>query len=260
MQEERATLQGHLAQLQQRISRGRAELASLQRHRTEASKRLTSAISALAAAGCPRSGGSCPGSDSSCAGTEHQLPHPVTAAPPAPPVATRTRRTSEPTRAAPACASAVAIRTADPPRTNDAALPPPITSFRHHASISYDDIRHASEAAAGAGDGQRLCMRKVLEQCMFRKAWAAGWAPGQVCWFVQTQYEVAPGVPLSYSTTLSTPECIGSMALHFLASCLEFSLFVAMDDHSGAARSRVGSPCSVFTATINETCLDIRKL
>lgn len=140
--------------------------------------------------------------------------------------------------AAPATGT-VARRSFQPPRTQDAALPRAIASFDHSAGISYGDI--VESAAAEAGE-PGMCMQKVLEQCRFRKAWALYSMPAQVCWFVQTQYDVFRGIPLSYSTTLSSPECIASMALHFLVSCLEFSLFTAMDGPPRAISTALHPP------------------
>lgn len=45
-----------------------------------------------------------------------------------------------------------------------------------------------------------------------------------VCWRLQCPFEVAPDVPLSYSTSLHTPECISSLLLSHLALSLELAM------------------------------------
>ena len=51
-----------------------------------------------------------------------------------------------------------------------------------------------------------------------------------VCWHVQSAFEVAPWTSLSFTSTLSTPECILSLQLQHLAILLEMVLLGALQE------------------------------
>lgn len=210
VQDERSALQSQLQQIQQQISLGRATLASLRQVRVALQKRITSAISSrVHPATAEPSSSSAP----AAAAPPPRPAHHLTLLPQA--SHNGSRRSA---------AAAVARRKPRPPATRDAALPRPIAAFAAHSSISYPDILDS------ARHKEPECLRILLEQFRLRKAWTMHRLPAQVCWFVQTQYEVSPGVALSYSTSLSSPECVAAMVLHYMASYLEFALFTALED------------------------------
>lgn len=54
-----------------------------------------------------------------------------------------------------------------------------------------------------------------------------------VCWRIQSPFEVAPDVPMSYSTSLHTPQCISSLLLSHLALSLELAMLHMETSTSG---------------------------
>lgn len=117
-----------------------------------------------------------------------------------------------------------------------APSPRPIAEFLSAATISYGDLRAAADPAARLVNFSQHAMSTLLPQAMASKA--ARLRPAQactdVCWFVQTPYEVATGTPLSVSASLSSPECTASFALHFLMSKLELTFITAASECSGS--------------------------
>lgn len=114
-------------------------------------------------------------------------------------------------------------------------LPPPVASFRHCAGISYKDVLDTSGEPGPYVNFSRAGLQSLVTATKARKASAARAAPGSVCWFVLSEYEVAPGLPLSYTSTMSTPECVASVAIHFLLMHFEFALCTAAYDHGAPA-------------------------
>lgn len=124
--------------------------------------------------------------------------------------------------------------------------PPPISSFRGTAGISYADLRAAADPSTRLLDFSRHPLAEVTDRVCVAKAARLGLARGDVCWFVQTRYYAAEGLPLSVSATMSSPECMASFALHFLLSQVELLLVTAaassMEEHGTCAD---GAPCNL---------------
>eukprot|EP00892_Ulva_mutabilis_P001618 jgi/Ulvmu1/11457/UM076_0033.1 len=217
--EEQSALHAHLSRIQQLISQGRATLASLHQQRTSLRNRITAALAAQL---------STPAAQDSCDLSAAPVQAPPADAPTRPPddkvllpQGSRNQGSGRPS-------SAVTQRRQQ--LTRDALLPQPIGKFECCTDITFRDIVGSPLHKRDVAGRMTVCVRKVVEQCRFLKAWEMQTTPAQVCWFMQTQYEVAPGLAVSYSTTLSSPECVGSMVLHMLACYLEFSLFTALDE------------------------------
>lgn len=109
--------------------------------------------------------------------------------------------------------------------------------FRHHAGISYDDLRNGSRqcsSSTGAGGGLLL-----LEDHRWRVASrTCGCHPQDVLWFMQMHKEVAPGLRLSFSSAVCSPECVASMAVHTIVIKLEAALLAAvLEQETGAIQS-----------------------
>ena len=105
-----------------------------------------------------------------------------------------------------------------------ATMPPPLASFSHHAAISYADLLEASGSATRVIDFSGTTAGELLSRCMARRVAQLGCGVGEVAWYTQMDCEAAPGLPLSYSCTLSTPECVASLALMFMVLYLETAL------------------------------------
>lgn len=116
-------------------------------------------------------------------------------------------------------------------RPEPSTLPPPISSFPRCDGISYRDVLQASAAPGPFVDFSHASLRSLLGACKAKKAAAAHALPADVCWFLLSEYEVAPGLPLSYSSTLSSPECVAALSIHFLLLTFEFALCTAAGDH-----------------------------
>lgn len=104
------------------------------------------------------------------------------------------------------------------------ATPPPLDTFPHHAAISYADLLEASGSRTGIIDVSSLTAGELMSRFMAESVERMGCAAEEVAWFAQMESEAAPGLPLSYSCTLSTPECIASCALHCMVLYLECAL------------------------------------
>eukprot|EP00892_Ulva_mutabilis_P004397 jgi/Ulvmu1/2329/UM013_0177.1 len=122
-------------------------------------------------------------------------------------------------------------------------VPPPVSSFRATASISYGDLLEASGSATGTVDFTGASMAALVRSVRAAKAAQLGCAERDVCFFMQLHWLAcwaepggapgssgggavggAEGVPLSVSTSLSSPECAAAFALTFLAGDLELLL------------------------------------
>lgn len=136
---------------------------------------------------------------------------------------------------------------ASPRQTVYERLPPlrAIADFPHHAPLAYTDILEASGSREWLVDFSRVSLLELMDEHQSRTVAALPKAPGggqhgaaDVCWFVQLGIEVAAGMQLSLSTTLSSPECVGSAALHHLLSKLESAFLSA-----AASRGAASLPC-----------------
>lgn len=65
---------------------------------------------------------------------------------------------------------------------------------------------------------------QLLAKVKRRKLQKMQGADDAVCWRIQCPFEVASDVPLTYSTSLHTPECISSLLLSHLALSLELAM------------------------------------
>lgn len=114
-------------------------------------------------------------------------------------------------------------------------LPPHISSFRCCAGIGYKDLLEASGSMSGTIDFTQLGFLDVLESARHAAAQRLCCGQAQICWFVQSHYEVAPGMPLSFSASLSSPECVASVILHCMLGQLEVSI-LGLRDNPACAR------------------------
>ena len=105
-----------------------------------------------------------------------------------------------------------------------AMAPPPLATFRHYAAISYADLVEASGSGTRVIDFSGTTSGELLSRCMAQRVARLGCGAGEVAWFVQMDCEAAPGLPLSYSCTLSTPECVASLAMFIMVLYLETAL------------------------------------
>lgn len=133
-----------------------------------------------------------------------------------------------PSPAPPSCAAHAARPSSGtlfvPPRL----LPRTIESFPRHATISYADIVRASGSRSRIVDTNGATSWDLLNRCMQAKLAAMRCPIQDVCWLALTGYDAAPGLPMSYSFTLSTPECVASCVLFYLALYLECALISAV--------------------------------
>ena len=105
--------------------------------------------------------------------------------------------------------------------------PREIAAFRSSAGISYEDLRAAADPAGPLVDFSRHALADLAQRVCARKAAQLQLPSADVCWFVQTVYEVAEGAAVSVSATLSSPECLASFVLHYVVSRLEMTLITA---------------------------------
>lgn len=113
-------------------------------------------------------------------------------------------------------------------------MPPPLASFRRHTRIAYADLRAASGSQTAAIDFGDASAWELMNQCMAAAVRRLGCAPGEVCWFAQMEMDVGAGPRMSYSCTLSTPECVTSCVLFLQALNLEAALISAAHKLPGA--------------------------
>eukprot|EP00892_Ulva_mutabilis_P001598 jgi/Ulvmu1/11439/UM076_0013.1 len=203
---------------QQRLSDTQERHATLQRHRVDLSSRNANAAAALAAA---RAAAAC--ADRS---TQHA---PAAAAATAPlPTA------SQPPRSCHVTAGTLILqqRRAHSLFTTSVPQPLRISSFHAAASISVADICAVAGGAGSPLDFSQHTLPSLLEKALGQRAARHGCAarPSAVCWFVQMQYAVEPGLPLSASATLSSPECLASFVLQFMMVRLELALLTHAAD------------------------------
>jgi hypothetical protein len=115
-------------------------------------------------------------------------------------------------------------------------MPRPLEHFSAYSSISVSDI-----AASCVPTHPSQCPVKAFQNALlqYRVATAAqlGLAEENVCWFVHAPFEVAPGVPLSLSSSLSSLECFVSMHMVALAMILNSSFHTARMEPLLSART-----------------------
>eukprot|EP00892_Ulva_mutabilis_P004395 jgi/Ulvmu1/2327/UM013_0175.1 len=112
-------------------------------------------------------------------------------------------------------------------------LPRRISSFRATAGICYADLLEASGSKTGVLDFTAVSMAALIRSVRVAKAARLGCAESDVCFFMQLHWLAvpgagwegadadAPGLPLSMSSTLSTPECVASSIVMYLFTDLE---------------------------------------
>lgn len=106
-------------------------------------------------------------------------------------------------------------------------VPPSLASFGHHAAVSYCDLVEASGSQTGVIDFGAATAWELMNRCMAATLRQLGCDARDVCWFAQMEFEAAPGLPLSYSCTLSTPECVASCVMFLQALNFEAALISA---------------------------------
>ena len=114
-------------------------------------------------------------------------------------------------------------------------LPPPLSSFRAFAGISYADLKECSGSAGRSIDFTHANLPDLIRRVRAEKAAREGCGVGEVCFFLQLHWDAAPGLPLSMSSTQSTTECVASAALGYLAADLEALLRACRCGAIGAA-------------------------
>ena len=117
------------------------------------------------------------------------------------------------------------------------AFPPRISSFRTVAGISYADLKECSGSAGRGIDFTHTSLPDLIRRVRAEKAAREGCGVGEVCFFLQLHWDAAPGLPLSMSSTLSTPECVASSVLMYLAADLEALLRACRTGTIGATLS-----------------------
>lgn len=126
--------------------------------------------------------------------------------------------------------------------------PAPIHTFTHMAGLSYELVRRV---ASNILEDSLTCQssRSVIEQCKQEAAEGLGCSASHVCWFLMTYLQAAPGAPLSFSSSLSSPECVSSFVLSFMCSGLEFGMVTAaLDAHGALPTSAVSTPVPEISA------------
>ena len=261
VQAERDHLEHQIAACQRRLTISHSKQAELQRRRIALSTRHADAAVSLTALtsstpATPPPPASCSGLESSTTagvlrarlGRKDASPGPPhTSAAPAPSPATAPSRMH-------AGGPSTAVVSVTPRQHGTFYIPPgqnpwteaprPIGSLRHCAGISYTDLRSVAE---GSSDLIDLCQQSVMsliEKATLRKAQQMGVSgtgvPGDdICWFAEMPYEAAPGVPLSTSATISSPECIASLGVQIILTQLELALITAATDCMGNEGSEV---------------------
>lgn len=105
----------------------------------------------------------------------------------------------------------------------------PLSAFAAHALLTLTAVLDAMNAdGAAAPDG----FARSVEQAKRITAAHLDLPPQSVCWHIQSEYDVADGSPLSFSSTLSSLECIASIQLQRHAVLLEMALLHATQQHS----------------------------
>lgn len=108
------------------------------------------------------------------------------------------------------------------------SAPRKISPSTHLASIAFQDLLEASGSQSASVDFSCVGMQAMLTKCQDAKLLDAGVvATGDVCWFIQLGVAAAPGLELSLSSALRTPECVASAVLYFLLAALEGALTAA---------------------------------
>ena len=107
--------------------------------------------------------------------------------------------------------------------------PRAIDSFRCCAGISYDDLHAVDGGSSDVVDFSRYSIVSLIEKASRRKVArltdsGAGISGEDICWFAQMHYDAAPGVPFSSSATISSPECLASLAIQIQLSRLDYAL------------------------------------
>ena len=264
VQAETADLEHQISACRQRLTASHSKQTELQRRRIALSTRHTDAAVSLTAltssATCATSAPAAPPPQTSCSGLSssttaaalraslgHTDASPHTSAAPAPSAATAPSHT----HANSTCTAVVPVmprqhRTFyNPPGRNPwTEAPRPIGSFRHCAGISYADLHAVAEGSSDLIDLRRQSVVSLIEKATLRKAQQMGVSgtgvPGDdICWFAEMPYEAAPGVPLSTSATIGSPECVATLAVHWILTQLELALITAATDCMGREASEV---------------------
>jgi hypothetical protein len=133
--------------------------------------------------------------------------------------------------------TAICVAQSDSER-QDRSSTRPLRSFLAHAGFSVQDIiAHSPGSWAQHAPYTFDDFPSRLARYKARISSQLGVAVPDICWFVQHAFEVAPGVPLSMSTTFSSNECVVSLGTNFYASVLQCALLTAQLRSDAGVRS-----------------------
>lgn len=228
MQSQTASCEARIQELKEQIAGAYRHQADVQRTRVDLSNRNAAAATKLAklarqtqiacAAGPPRPERPAPVSAASSDGSHAFVEQ------------TRAAFTALGTRDKPPilAPNAALVRPHRPARLHAVATQRRLRSmaeFRHCVGIWYEDL----VAVSRRRDSSSHSVLALLQEVQWEEAARlGGCSPEEVCWFMQLGKEVAPGLQLSFSSALCTPECVASMAVHYLTLKLEAALLAAV--------------------------------
>ena len=127
--------------------------------------------------------------------------------------------------------------------------PPPLAAFHAHLPLSYYSVlQHSGAESAPPFTTHPACttlhncsvaggMRGKCQQFRAHQAAQHNVHYSEVAWFPQMQTEVEAGMPLGFSSTLSSPQCAASFVLACLASSVEEALCATLQDQQANATS-----------------------
>jgi hypothetical protein len=231
MQEHRQEVEHKIQLTQAAISQARRKIKALQKVQEQLHKREERADTMLEATLCITTA----------------MPHPAQLA--SHPIATQTPLQPEAAVHAPArsqglkrllpgpeCTSIALQQLSTPLYRVQGLGPPALSCFQAHIPLSYENIlQHSGAKTKPIFSEHPACtllynctvptgVRHKCQQFRAAKASQLCMHYSRIAWFPQMHAEVDPGLPLSFSTTLSTPQCGASFVLACMVSFVEEAL------------------------------------
>lgn len=103
---------------------------------------------------------------------------------------------------------------------------PGLARFKAHCGINTDTLARMQGAAGGPLDLSRQDLRVLMDEYRSRIAGLAELREEQICWYLVSTWEVAPGAPLSFGLGLTTAACAASFSVLYVLCQLECGLLL----------------------------------
>lgn len=145
-------------------------------------------------------------------------------------------------------------------------IPCPISSFRHHVSISFAEVAPFMPHSQFWYKDHHNAVSSAITAYLQSVGADLGRATSEICWFNQLPFTLAPGIQLSHSAGALSPECCLSLSLAFPAFSAE-ALFLVLEheqlematspDFTPPAHPELDAMHDEHALPLNETRFDV---